>query len=143
MHFKFMILHNSLAGLVTASNDRQKTMKLFVMLCVFALNACAEWRNQEGSRCHGSDYLLIAGIRDDESAREVPNPKIDLALHKACIEFFYGDHASRMTQLYCLKNDSEKARVVLGNLPKNEKMAVVLTPIRVIPNGEAVSGNRP
>ena len=51
---------------------------------------------------------------------------IDSALRKAGIHFFYGDYAGRLTQLYCLREDFDGARVAIDDLPQIERKQIAL-----------------
>ena len=102
-------------------------MKHIVILTFFTMSACGPWSGlHDLDQRDISDYRLIAGIRWNGESAEAPNPVVDSALRKAGVQFFYGDHSARLTQLYCFIEDFDDARVALDALPNSERSAVVM-----------------
>ena len=72
------------------------------------------------------DRYLLAGLSwKAEWALNETHP-VQEKLRRSGIDSALGDHAGRLTQLWCLKSDSMRARKILQRLPEDERKLVIL-----------------
>lgn len=96
-------------------------MKFFVLLFSFAMLSCASQNllPYEPSFEELKTGCAIAGLALPSSDSNSPlglHP-VTTELQKAGIRCWEGDHAGRMTELYCLESDFFRARTLVAGLP--------------------------
>lgn len=105
-----------------------KRMKLLCVSLILVLSSCGPSprpQNELPATINLEDYSCLAGLAWPLGNDSLQHP-VWVELRKEGVDCFEGDHAGRMTDLYCRRSHFSKAQAVIDQLPEDLRELVYL-----------------
>lgn len=110
-----------------AGPDARQKMKSLILIVTCGLTACGPWTASQVTGNSGTnEYRIVGGVQWDPAESSPEKQSVENALRRANIDYIYGDHAARLSQLCCKAADVERALSVIRALPPNERTGIML-----------------